>query len=151
MKASDYLTDINESSEVEAKPDTSMEEFEEGFRPIGRSSSDNNPLVSDQEVEDWVNSRPIGTSITKDFLESRIKTIEYFALPNGRSILCVITLDNGFITEGLSHAASGGNFKEEIGKKVAYDIAFDKLWMPFGFFLREALHLKNCKENMQGS
>lgn len=52
---------------------------------------------------------------------------------------CVITLKNGFTVTGESACASPENFNEEIGQKIAYENAKNKIWQLEGYLLKENL------------
>lgn len=62
-----------------------------------------------------------------------------------RFTVCMIILKNGFIVTGTSAPASGANFDANIGERLAYQDAFNKLWPLFGFELKQRLY----KENVQ--
>lgn len=53
--------------------------------------------------------------------------------------ICIITLKNGFTVLGVSAPASPTNFSAEIGQRLAYQDAFNKLWPLFGFALKQQL------------
>lgn len=58
--------------------------------------------------------------------------------------ICIITLKNGFTVLGVSAPASPTNFSSEIGQRLAYQDAFNKLWPLFGFELKQRLHMANA-------
>lgn len=53
---------------------------------------------------------------------------------------CVLVLKNGFTVTGESACASPENFDPEIGRKVAYENARNKIWMLEGYLLKEKLY-----------
>ena len=53
--------------------------------------------------------------------------------------ICVLVLSNGFTITGESACASPENFNEEMGRKIARDMAIRKLWGFEGYLLRERL------------
>jgi hypothetical protein len=53
---------------------------------------------------------------------------------------CVLILKNGFTVTGESACASPENFDAEIGKKIAYQNAREKIWLLEGYLLKEKLH-----------
>lgn len=53
---------------------------------------------------------------------------------------CVLILKNGFTVTGESACASPENFDPEIGKKIAYENARNKIWMLEGYLLKEKLY-----------
>lgn len=75
-------------------------------------------------------------SITKEFLESEIVSVEY---QRGKGTLthCYITVKNGFTFTGESACVDEANFNKEIGEKFAYENAFEKMWHPYGFWLKQ--------------
>lgn len=53
---------------------------------------------------------------------------------------CVLVLRNGFTVIGESACASPENFDAEIGRKIAYTNAKEKIWPLLGYSLRQKLH-----------
>ena len=76
--------------------------------------------------------------ITVEFLNSEIANIEYLR-PVGTLTICVITTKDGFTFTGESACVDPANFNKEIGEKIAYDNAFNKMWLPYGFWLHKTL------------
>lgn len=74
--------------------------------------------------------------ITKEFLESQISSVAY---QRGKGTLthCYITVKNGFTFTGESACVDEASFDEGMGKKFAYEQAFEKMWMPYGFWLKQ--------------
>ena len=79
-----------------------------------------------------------GRKLTKEFLESEVKMVEFnhFGETNTH---CTITTKSGFVFTGESACVDPTNYDEDIGNKIAYDNAFGKMWMPYGFWLHKAL------------
>ena len=61
---------------------------------------------------------------------------------------CVLVLENGFTVTGESACASPENFNEEIGRKIAYDNAIDKVWLLEGYLLKQNLHEQSQSQEM---
>lgn len=76
--------------------------------------------------------------LTKEFLENEIDKVEYnrFGETNTH---CTITTKSGFTFTGESACVDPNNFDQKIGEKFAYENAFEKMWMPYGFWLHKAL------------
>jgi len=53
---------------------------------------------------------------------------------------CVIVLNNGFTVTGESACASPENFDPEIGRKIAFENAKQKIWPLMGYALKQKLH-----------
>lgn len=79
-----------------------------------------------------------GRKITKEFLESEIIQIDYKRL-GSKITHCTITTKSGFVFTGESACVDPANYNEDIESKIAYDNAFHKMWMPYGFWLHKAL------------
>lgn len=73
------------------------------------------------------------TKITPEYIQSRIKEVKYYHLPDTTHTTCYIIIDNGFIATGESACISKDFFDPAIGQKIAYEKAFNKLWELFGF------------------
>lgn len=77
-------------------------------------------------------------SITKEFLESEIVDVTYTRL-TGTLTHCAITVKSGFTFTGESACVDEANFNKELGEKYAYEQAFEKMWLPYGFWLKQSL------------
>jgi hypothetical protein len=77
--------------------------------------------------------------------QTREETVNMATYPSALDLLtfCVITLKNGFTVTGESACASPENFNEEIGQKIAYDNAVNKIWPLEGYLLKEQLYKEN--------
>ena len=76
--------------------------------------------------------------LTKEFLESEIGNVEYVRIGE-KTTHCTITTKSGFTFTGESACVDPNNFDRELGEKFAYEQAFEKMWMPYGFWLHKAL------------
>ncbi|MTV31392.1 hypothetical protein GJ654_10340 [Rhodoblastus acidophilus] len=75
--------------------------------------------------------------VTPDQIDAIIVTADYFQL---RTLtICVITLWNGFTVTGESACASPDNYDAEIGKKLAFAQAREKIWALEGYRLKSLL------------
>jgi hypothetical protein len=81
-----------------------------------------------------------GERVTPEYIKSRIAAVKYFS-PEGTVTMCSLTLDNGYSVRGESACVDPANYDGAIGRKLAYDKAFDALWPLFGFLLAEKRHL----------
>ena len=79
------------------------------------------------------------TSIDTQHIESRIKDVTYHRISGTTATICNIEMVNGFSVRGESACVDPKNFDEAIGRKIAYDNAFDKLWPLEGYLLAERL------------
>lgn len=58
----------------------------------------------------------------------------------GLLTFCVIVLKNGFTVYGESACASPENFDPVIGRKLAYERAFNDIWKLMGYHLKETMY-----------
>lgn len=76
--------------------------------------------------------------LTKEFLESEIERAEYNRMTSTITH-CTIVTKSGFTFTGESACVDPNNYNKELGEKFAYENAFEKMWMPYGFWLHKAL------------
>ena len=114
--------------------------------------------TAEQKIEQEIQSKNLNAPrLTPDHIDSKIKAVEYILprdvckrdngvevfdapLPLQTLTFCILTLENGFTVTGESACASPENFDAEIGKKIAYDNAREKIWLLEGYLLKEKLN-----------
>lgn len=77
--------------------------------------------------------------VTLADVEAAILDETYTLLPNGRTTVCQLTLDNGFSVEGMSACVSIQNYNEKIGNEIARGRAVDEVWQLLGFRLADKI------------
>ena len=80
------------------------------------------------------------TKVTPEDVAAAIKAESYIVLPNGRTTVCQLTLDNGFTVEGSSACVSQDNFDLMLGRAIARENAVEKVWPLLGFRLAGQLN-----------
>lgn len=92
-------------------------------------------MITNEELEQKLEQSP-APRVTKEYIDSRIIEVSFARI--GETLThCLLTIDNGFIVSGESACVNAVNYNKEIGEKIAYDNAFNKLWPLFGFLLAE--------------
>lgn len=71
--------------------------------------------------------------LTKEFLLSRIADARYVHHEGTTLTHCLLTMKNGIIVDGKSACLNPADFDAEMGRKIAYDNAFAKLWELEGY------------------
>lgn len=122
---------------------------------------------TEQHIEQEIQFKNLNAPrLTPDHIDSKIKAVEYILprdvckrdngvevfdapLPLQTLTFCILTLENGFTVTGESACASPENFDADIGKKIAYDNARNKIWLLEGYLLKENLHKQNSKVELQ--
>lgn len=77
--------------------------------------------------------------VTSFDVERAIRAVEYVVLPDGRTTICILTLDNDYTVRGESSCVSKENFNAEIGQEYALQDARNKVWPLLGFRLADRL------------
>lgn len=77
--------------------------------------------------------------VTSMDLDACVKDTQYLILPDGRTTLCMLTLDNGFTVHGTSACVSLENFNAQAGRDISNTNARDQLWKLLGFRLADKL------------
>lgn len=75
----------------------------------------------------------------QDVLAAICKQPEYVVLPDGRTTICILTLDNGYTVRGESSCVSAENFNQSLGESYAYEDAKRKVWPLLGFRLADQI------------
>lgn len=90
-------------------------------------------------TDSTIGSRDKSKVTMQDILD-KIKGVTYTLLPNGRTTICQLTMQNGFTIEGDSACVSAANYKQADGEKYAHEKAVDNAWAFEGYLLAERLH-----------
>lgn len=93
-------------------------------------------MLTGNELESAIAAMPF-EKVTKEAIEKKIVKVDYMVLPDSTVTLCNITLDNGYSVRGESACVDKRNFNIEIGKSLAHQQAFDKIWALEGYALAE--------------
>ena len=78
--------------------------------------------------------------VTPAMVEEVIISAKYHRFENTTVTICLLILRNGFTVVGESACASPDNFDEDLGKKIAYENARNKIWMLEGYLLKDDLY-----------
>ena len=126
-------------------------------------------MINEQSIEQEIQSKGLNAPrLTPDYIDSVIQCVHYFTAGDGYAgalasseefnslpeverfinppqqldllTFCVIVLKNGFTVTGESACASPDNFDAEIGKKIAYQNAREKIWELEGYLLKQKLY-----------
>lgn len=79
--------------------------------------------------------------VSSKLVDKKIQEIEFcrpFPTKAGL-VVCTLLLENGFTVVGTSACVSPENFREEVGKQLAFEDAREKIWQLEGYLLREKL------------
>lgn len=82
--------------------------------------------------------------LTVEHLNSLVNGAEY--VHQGLLTICTITLKNGLQLVGTSACVSKDNYDVQIGRNIAYENAFAKLWELEGYALKQRIHESQSTE-----
>lgn len=80
-----------------------------------------------------------GNRVNPEDIDAAIAKIEYVLLPDGRTTICLLTLDNGFTVRGEASCVDIRNYVQSTGQEYALDAAKRKVWPLLGFRLADML------------
>ena len=80
--------------------------------------------------------------VTLEQIKSKIKGETYLVLPDGRSTLCILTMENGYSVKGISACVDPAEFDLTLGREYALQDAMNQVWPLEGYLLAEKLYNK---------
>jgi hypothetical protein len=96
--------------------------------------------LSPERVQELLDARPFPESVfDAEFARSLIKSVEHYHLTESdgkqRTVVCTITLHNGFQTHGIAVCGDARNNNRELGEHFAYQKAFAEI-VPIAVYLK---------------
>lgn len=96
--------------------------------------------MSESEIESEIQDKGLNAPrVTPADLDNEILAEQFHQFPGTTVTVCCLTLKNGFNVVGESAAASPENFDVDVGRKVAFNHAREKIWPLLGFRLKDQL------------
>lgn len=77
--------------------------------------------------------------VTIESIKAKIKAECFLVLPDGRTTLCILSLENGFTVKGMSACVDAANFDVAAGRHWAYEDAIKQIWPLEGYLLAERM------------
>lgn len=103
--------------------------------------------MSEQSIEKEIQEKNLNAPrLTPDLIDSKVKSRAFHVFGDTCLTVCCLTLENGFTVTGESACASPENFDKEIGEKIAFEQARNKIWMLEGYLLKDNLHMKSLAD-----
>jgi len=98
-------------------------------------------MSNDKDIEQMAQEQQCDRPrLTPTDIDSVIVGETYTTLPSGKVMICELTLVNGFTVRGEAAVVSKENFRVDIGMKISYDNARNKIWELEGYLLQQRLH-----------
>lgn len=77
--------------------------------------------------------------LTEEDINKKIKDKKFTILEDGKTTICNLYLENGYTVRGEAACVNPANFKKDLGEKIAFENARDKVWVLEGYLLQEKL------------
>ena len=95
--------------------------------------------MSEESIEKEINDKGLNAPrLRPSDIDSVIISKTFTNLPSGKCMICEITLKNGYTVRGESSCVSPENFNQDIGEKISFDDARDKIWGLKAYLLQES-------------
>lgn len=101
---------------------------------------ENNELVPNGNYDPIPYKGILKSKLTLADIEKKIVDKKFTILEDGKTTICNLYLQNGFTVRGESACVDPSNFDKNIGEKIAYENAVDKVWQLEGYLLQENLY-----------
>jgi hypothetical protein len=97
--------------------------------------------MSEQSIEKEIQEKGLDAPrLTPDLISAKIKHTDFHVFNSTCLTVCCLTLENGFTVTGESACASPENFNAEIGEKLSFEQARNKIWMLEGYLLKQSIY-----------
>lgn len=101
-------------------------------------------MPNKNQIEQEIQAKGLNAPILiLDLIDSVIVGETYTNLPDGRTVICHLTLKNGITVDGKSVCVRKNNFNQEIGNKISRQNARDKIWELGNYLFKEKLNQVN--------
>lgn len=101
---------------------------------------EDNELVPNGKYDPIPYKGLLKSKLTLADIERKIVDKKFTILEDGKTTICNLYLQNGFTVRGESACVDPANFDKNIGEKIAYENAVDKVWQLEGYLLQENLY-----------
>jgi hypothetical protein len=99
-------------------------------------------MNTEADIESEIQAKGLtAPRLTPQLIDAAIVHRQYHVFEGSCMTVCCLTLANGFNVVGESACASPENFNEELGRKIAFDRAREKVWALEGYLLKQRLFL----------
>lgn len=96
--------------------------------------------MNEQAVETEIKTKGLtAPRVTPERLDEVIRSEDYHVFEDSCLTVCCLTLMNGFTVTGESACASPDNFNADLGRKIAFANARNKIWALEGYLLKNRL------------
>ena len=98
-------------------------------------------MSNEQSIEQDIQSKGLNAPrLTPEDIDKVIVGETYTNLPDGRTVICQLTLRNGYTVDGKSACVKKKKKKQESGKNISRQNARGKIWELEGYLLKQKLY-----------
>ena len=98
-------------------------------------------MPDEKKIEEEIQAKGLNAPrLTPELIDAAVKSVQYHVFEGSQLTVCCITLQNGYTVTGESACASPENFDAEVGQKIAFQNARNKIWGLEGYLLKQRLH-----------
>lgn len=83
--------------------------------------------------------KPPRTAVSLNDIQDKVKKTTYTLLPDGKTTICQLHMENGYTINGQSACVDPANYNQALGEKYAYEDAINKAWPLEGYLLAEEI------------
>jgi len=80
---------------------------------------------------------PLRTKVSLADIQNKIKRATYTVLPDGKTTICQLHMENGYTVNGSSSCVDPANYNRALGEQYAYEKAVDNCWELEGYLLAQ--------------
>ena len=97
-------------------------------------------MKNEKQLEHEINEKGLNAPrLNPTDIDKAITGKTFTVLPSGKCMICELTLHNGFTVRGESSCVSKENFNQEIGEKISFEDARNKVWQLEAYVLQDLL------------
>jgi hypothetical protein len=79
------------------------------------------------------------SALTLEDIQNQVKSVT-FQKVGEKTTVCFVTLQNDYEIVTSSASVRPGDYSKELGEKIAYNKAIDRIWELEGYLLQQRLH-----------
>jgi len=103
--------------------------------------------LNEEQIEKEIQDKGLNAPrLNPKMIDATIKDAQYHVFGYKTLTVCCLTLTNGFTVTGESACASPENFDKELGEKIAFKDAREKIWVLEGYLLKQKLYESNLED-----
>ena len=108
-------------------------------------------MKDEKTAEEMIQAKGLkAPRLTPADIDAAIVGVTYTKMPSGKCLICELTLRNGFTVRGEAACVSPVNFDQQVGEKVSYANAREKIWLLEGYLLQERHPVARGAEATEG-